>query len=188
MKSKLGKESEILDSGTSQEKIKLLENLECADDSKIIIKIINCLNDPDIRVRGEAFSSLVLNKNKISNFLIDALKDSRKNIRGFGALVLANRNDTFSIPQIVNLLKDEHSMVRSCALGALGHLRAEEAKNIIHNYIFDSNIEVRKSALQALIILDEKISEKEILEITKEKDEEIDQLIIKIKKSGPEGI
>ena len=179
---------EILDSGTSEEKINLLEKLENANDSKIIKKIINCLDDPDIRVRGEAFSSLILNKNKISNFLIDSLKDSRKNIRGFGALVLANRNDTISIPQIVNLLKDERSMVRSCALGALGHLRAKEAKNNIRENIFDSNIEVRKSAVQALINLDEKISEREILEISKEKDGELEQLIIKIKKSGPEGI
>ncbi|MDH3276626.1 MAG: HEAT repeat domain-containing protein [Nitrosopumilus sp.] len=179
---------EILESGTSEEKIKILETFDCTNDPKIVKKIINCLDDPDIKVRGEAFSSLVLNKNTISNFLIDGLKDSRKNIRGFGALVLANRNDTFSIPQIIDLLKDERSMVRSCALGALGHLRAKEAKNIIRNYILDSNIEVRKSALQALINLDEKISDDEIFEISKEKDDELDQLIVKIKKSGPEGI
>ncbi|HUU48662.1 MAG TPA: HEAT repeat domain-containing protein [Nitrosopumilaceae archaeon] len=179
---------EILESGTSEEKIKILETLEITDDSKIVNKIINCLDDPDIKVRGEAFSSLVLNKNKISKFLIDSLKDSRKNIRGFVALVLANRNDTSSVPAIMELVKDEHSMVRSCALGALGHLRAKEAKRIIHNCILDSNIEVRKSALQALINLDEKISEKELLEISKEKDVELKQLIIKMKKSGPEGI
>jgi HEAT repeat protein len=184
----LGREIEILESGTNEEKIKILETLEITDDSKIVKKIINCLDDPNIEVRGEAFSSLMLNKNKISKFLIDCLKDSRKNIRGYGVLVLANRNDSSSIPTIMELVKDEHSMVRSCALGALGHLRAKEAKDIIHNSIFDSNIEVRKSALQALINLDEKISEEDLLKISREIDAESEQLIVKIKKSGPEGI
>ena len=181
-------EIEILESGTSEEKIKILETLEITDNSKIVKKIINCLDDPDIRVRGEAFSSLVLNKNNIANFLIDSLKDPRKNIRGFGVLVLANRNDTSSIFAIIGLLKDEHSMVRSCALGALGHLRAKGVNDLIHSNILDANIEVRKSALQALINLDEKISEKELLELAKEKDVEMKRLILKIKKSGPEGI
>jgi HEAT repeat protein len=184
----LGQEIKILDSGTSKEKIKILERLESTDDFKIIKKIISCLDDSDIKVRGEAFSSLVLNKKKISNLLIDSLKNSSKNIRGFGALVLANRNDMDSIPAIINLVKDESSMVRSCALGSLGHLRAGEAKNIVHNCILDSNIEVRKSALQAMINLEEEISEKEILEISKEKDSELEQLMFKLKKSGPEGI
>ncbi|NOQ44687.1 MAG: HEAT repeat domain-containing protein [Nitrosopumilus sp.] len=184
----MGQEIKILDSGTSKEKIKILERLESTDDFKIIKKIISCLDDSDIKVRGEAFSSLVLNKKKISNLLIDSLKNSSKNIRGFGALVLANRNDTDSIPAIINLVKDESSMVRSCALGSLGHLRAGEAKNTVHNCILDSNIEVRKSALQAMINLEEEISEKEILEISKEKDSELEQLMFKLKKSGPEGI
>ena len=184
----MGQEIKILDSGTSKEKIKILERLESTDDFKIIKKIISCLDDSDIKVRGEAFSSLVLNKKKISNLLIDSLKNSSKNIRGFGALVLANRNDMDSIPAIINLVKDESSMVRSCALGSLGHLRAGEAKNTVHNCILDSNIEVRKSALQAMINLEEEISEKEILEISKEKDSELEQLMFKLKKSGPEGI
>ena len=184
----MGQKIKILDSGTSKEKIKILERLESTDDFKIIKKIISCLDDSDIKVRGEAFSSLVLNKNKISNLLIDSLKNSSKNIRGFGALVLANRNDIDSIPAIINLVKDESSMVRSCALGSLGHLRAGEAKNTVHNCILDSNIEVKKSALQAMINLEEEISENEIVEISKEKDSELEQLMFKLKKSGPEGI
>ncbi len=184
----MGQEIEILESGTSKEKIKILEILESTDDFKIIAKIIDCLDDPDIKVRGEAFSSLVLNKNKISNLLIQSLKDSSKNIRGFVSLVLANRNDTSAIPAIIELVNDERSLVRSCALGSLGHLRAKEAKDTVHNYILDSNIEVKKSALQAMINLEGEISEKEILEISKEKDIELQQLIVKLKKSGPEGI
>ena len=76
-------EVKILDSGTSEEKIKVLESLESVNNFETIKKIISCLDDPDIKVRGEAFSSLVLNKNKISNLLIDSLKDSCKNIRGY---------------------------------------------------------------------------------------------------------
>jgi len=56
--------------------------------------MISNLDDDDIEVRGEAFSSLVLNKNKISNFLINSLNATNKNIRGFMLLVLANRNET----------------------------------------------------------------------------------------------
>ena len=181
-------EIEILEYGTTEEKIRILEVLESVEKVETVKKIISCLDDPDVKVRGEAFSSLVLNKNKISNLLIESLKDSRKNIRGFGALVLANRNDASSIPAIIDLVKDEHSMVRSCALGALGHLKAREAKDTIHNCVLDSNIEVKKSALQAMINLEEEISEKEILEILNEKDFELEQLIVKLKKSGPEGI
>ena len=150
--------------------------------------MIICLDDPDIKVRGEAFSSLILNKNKISNLLIESLNSESKNIRGFVALVLANRKDTSTIPSIINLVEDEHFMVRAFALGALGHLRAKEAKDVVHKGILDSNIEVRKSALQAMINLKEEISEKEILEISKEKDSELEQLISTLKKSGPEGI
>ena len=178
----------MLESGTSEEKIKILENLEGVEDSVIVKKIINCLDDPDIKVRGEAFSSLVLNKNKISDLLIESLSDSRKNIRGYGALVLANRNESIAIPQIIELVKDERSMVRSCAIGSLGHLRANKAKEVIHRCIFDPNIEVRKSALQALININGEISEREILEIFDENDLELKQLILKLKKSGPEGI
>ena len=181
-------EIEILEYGTSEEKIRILEVLESVEKVEIVKKIISCLDDPDVKVRGEAFSSLVLNKNKISNLLIESLKDSRKNIRGFVALVLANRNDTSSIPAIIDLVKDDHSMVRSCALGSLGHLKAREAKDTIHNCVLDSNIEVKKSALQAMINIEGEISEKEILEISKEQDFELEQLIIKLKKSGPEGI
>ncbi len=167
-------EIEILESGTSEEKIEILEVLESVENFEIVKKIISCLDDPDVKVRGEAFSSLVLNKNKISNLLIESLKDSRKNIRGFAALVLANRNDTSSIPAIIDLVKDERSMVRSCALGSLGHLKAREAKDTVHNCILDSNIERKKSALQAMINLKGEISEKEILENTKEKDFELE--------------
>ena len=184
----MGQEFEILESGTSKDKIKILGILDSTDDVKIIKKMINCLDDPDIKVRGEAFSSLILNKNKIESLLIGSLNDPNKNTRGFGALVLANRNDTSAISAIIDLVNDESSLVRSCALGALGHLRAKEAKEIIHKCILDSNLEVRKSALQALINLDGEISEKEILEISKEQDCELERLIIKLKKSGPEGI
>ena len=181
-------EIEILESGNSEEKIKILENLETTENSKIIKKIISCLDDPDIKVRGEAFSSLILNKNEISNFLIESLQDSRKNVRGFASLVLANRNNTNAITAIIPLVDDERSMVRGCALGALGHLRAAEAKSVVHNCILDSNVEVKKSALQAMINLGEEISEEEISEILKQKDTELENLIIKLKKSGPEGI
>ena len=174
--------SKVLEFGSSDEKIKILETLDDVDNPEILEKVISKLDDDDIQVRGEAFSSLVLNKNKISNFLINSLNAANKNVRGFTSLVLANRNETSAIPEIIKLVKDERSMVRSCALGALGHLKAQEAKNIFLEALSDSNLEVKKSALQAIIDLKIVISDDKIKEIFKEKDSEIEKMILLMKK------
>lgn len=173
---------EILDLGTSEEKIKILESLSFTDNIEIIQKIISKLDDDDIKVRGEAFSSLILNENKISDLLINSLGSQNKNIRGYAALVLSNRNDSSAIPEIIKLTYDQSSMVRSCALGALGHLKAKEAKKVICNCLFDSNLEVKKSALQAIIDLGYSLTEDEIKEISKEKDSELDRLLDNVKR------
>ncbi|MDX1595478.1 MAG: HEAT repeat domain-containing protein [Nitrosopumilaceae archaeon] len=174
--------SQILDSGTSQEKINILEKLSNSTDHKIIKKIISKLDDPDIQVRGEAFSCLILNPNKISELLIDSLKDERKNVRGFTALVLANRKDISAISSVIPLTKDDSSRVRGCALGALGYLKAHEAKKEIDDCLLDENIEVRKSALKAIVDIGESIPEEKIQEISKNKDREIENLLVQVKK------
>lgn len=79
-------------------------------------------------------------------------------------------------------------MVRACAIGALGYLKAQEAKEIFLESLLDSNLEVRKSALQAVIDLNITISENKMNEISKEEDPEIKKLLSLLKKSGPEGI
>ena len=62
--------SKVLETGSSEEKIKILESLENIKNPEFLEKIISKLDDDDIQVRGEAFSTLVLNENKISkNFL-----------------------------------------------------------------------------------------------------------------------
>ena len=174
--------SKVLELGSCEEKIKILEILDSTTNPEILEKIISKLDDDDIQVRGEAFSSLVLNENKISNFLIKSLNSTSKNIRGFASLVLANRNETTAIPEILKLVKDERSMVRECAIGALGYLKAQEAKETFLKSLSDSNLEVRKSALQAIIDLNIIISENKIKEITKEKDPEIEKLLSQLKK------
>jgi len=174
--------SKVLEFGSSDEKIKILETLDDIDNPEILEKVISKLDDDDIQVRGEAFSSLVLNKNKISNFLINSLDAANKNVRGFASLVLANRNETSAIPEIIKLVKDERSMVRSCALGALGYLKAQEAKDVFLEALSDSNLEVKKSALQAIIDLKIWISDEKIKEIFKEKDSEIEKMIFSIRK------
>tara|TARA_Y100000758_G_C15911217_1_gene371524 strand:+ start:179 stop:715 length:537 start_codon:yes stop_codon:yes gene_type:complete len=173
---------EILESGSSKEKIKILETLEKIDEPKILEKIIMKLDDDDIQVRGEAYSSLVLNENKISNFLIKNLSSTSKNIRGFTSLILANRNETSTIPEIIKLAKDEHSSVRSCVIGSLGFLKAYEAKEIFIQSLLDSNLEVKKSALKAIIDLDIKISNEMMIEISKESDYKIEKLVSKLKR------
>ena len=172
----------VLESGSSEEKIKILETLDKTDNPEVLEKIISKLDDDSIQVRGEAFSSLVLNKNKISDFLIQNLNSTSKNIRGFAALALANRNETNAIPNITKLAKDERSMVRSCAIGALGHLKAKEAKDVFLDSVSDTNLEVRKSALQAIINMKFPISEERIKEISKDADSDLLKMISKLKK------
>jgi len=172
----------ILECGNSEEKIKLLETLNDTYNPEILEKIILKLSDDDIQVRGEAFSSLVLNKNKISDVLIKNLNSGDKNIRSFSTLVLANRNEVNSIQEIMKLANDEHSIVRSCVIGALEFLKAQEAKEIFLESLLDSNLEVRKSALHAIINLNITISEDRMEKIVKEKDHEMEKMLSKLKK------
>mgnify|MGYP006129940821 CR=1 FL=1 len=123
---KLARIQEILDSGTKDDKISIIESLSQSSDQEVINKIITKLDDSEIEIRGEAFSSLFLNKNDISKFLIDALSSENKNIKAFSALVLANRGDANAIPALELLAKDPSSMVESCALGALEYLRTNK--------------------------------------------------------------
>ena len=113
---------QILDFGSNKDKINVLESLCQSSDQEIINEIISKLDDSEIQVRGEAFSSLFINKNDISQFLINALISENKNIKAFSALVLANRGDANAIPALELLSKDPSSMVSSCALGALEYL------------------------------------------------------------------
>ena len=119
---------QILDSGSMEDKIIVLESLSQSSDQETVNKIISKLDDSEIEVRGEAFSSLFINKNDISEFLIDALGSENKNIKAFSALVLANRGDVNAIPAIELLAKDPSSTVGSCALGALEYLRANKSR------------------------------------------------------------
>ena len=125
--------NQILDSGSMEDKIIVLESLSQSSDQETVNKIISKLDDSEIEVRGEAFSSLFLNKNDISEFLIDALSSESNNIKGFSALVLANRGDANAIPALELLAKDPSSMVSSYALGAIEYLRANKSSKENHN-------------------------------------------------------
>ena len=172
----------ILESGTTQNKIKILETLYNTNNLKILEQIILKLNDDSIQVRGEAFNALLLNKNEISKTLIDNLSSSNKNIKGFTSLVLANRNEKRAIPEIIKIVNNEHEMVRSCAIGALGYLKADKITDIILKLLSDSNLEVQKSALQAAIQVNTIISKNKIDEISKNNDQQIKNLLLKLKK------
>ena len=50
--------SKVLETGSSEEKIKILESLENIKNPEFLEKIISKLDDDDIQVRGEAFSTL----------------------------------------------------------------------------------------------------------------------------------
>ena len=149
---------------------------------KILEQVISKLDDDDIQVRGEAFNALLLNQNEISKILIHNLNSSNKNIKSFTSLVLANRNEKSAIPEIIKLVNNEHGMVRSCAIGALGYLKAEKITEIILKLLSDSNLEVQKSALQAAIQTNIIISKNKIGEILKSDDQQIKNLLLKLKK------
>ena len=172
----------ILELGNSEKKIKILETLHNTNELKILEQIILRLNDDSIQVRGEAFNALLLNQNQISKILIDNLSSPNKNIRGFTSLVLANRNEKSAIPEIIKLIEDKHEMVRSCAIGALGYLKADKITDIILKLLSDSNLEVQKSALQAAIQVNAIISKNKIEEISKNNDQQIKNLLLKLKK------
>jgi HEAT repeat protein len=82
----------------------------------------------------------------------------------------------------MKLANDEHSIVRSCVIGALEFLKAQEAKEIFLESLLDSNLEVRESALHAIINLNITISEDKMEQIVKEKDPEMKKLLSKLKK------
>ena len=172
----------ILESENSQEKIRILETLHNTNNVQILQQIILRLNDDSIQVRGEAFNALILNQNKISKILIDNLKSTNKNIKGFTALVLANRNEKSAIPEIVKLVDDKHGMVRSCAIGSLGYLKAETMADVILNAFSDYNLDVQKSALQAAIQANILVTKEKIKEISKNDDPQIQNLLLKLKK------
>ena len=169
--------SQILNNDNKDEKISLLSSLIDIRDSMIIREIISALDDNEIRVRGEAFSSLFLNDNDISEVLISSLTDGSKNIRSFSALILANRGNSNSINSLIDLTKDASGMVRSCAFGALGYLKAKQAKKEIHAGIFDENIEVKKSAAFALYLIGEKFSKLERKELEKQDDSNFQKIL-----------
>ena len=160
-------------------KIITISKLAHLTDEKIITKMISLLDDSDITIRGEIFSVLCLNKNDISEILINSLSEASKNVRAFCSLILANRNDRNAIESIIKLTSDYSSIVRSCAFGALGHLRAKNASNEIRQGIFDSDVEVKKSAAHALILVNEEFSDAEIIELEKQEDSEFRKILKK---------
>lgn len=167
----------ILREGTKDEKKKMLESLSQTDDPKIIDKIVSRLDDTDIEIRGEAFSALLLNSNEISDILVKSLGHQSKNVRGYLALVLANRNSHDAIPSIIALADDQSAMVRSCAVGALGYLKARQAVQAIAKCLADPNIEVRKSAIKSAI----DIGSPDLLECVESEDPEIRQMLESVK-------
>jgi HEAT repeat protein len=167
----------IIESGSKKEKIHSLELETDAKDPKILGLIISELDDKDIEVRGEAFSTLMLNENDISDILIEGLKNQNKNIRGYSALILANRNDKKGIAKIVELTADESAMVRSCAVGALGHMKANQACLAIRKCLDDSNLEVKKSAIKSAIDIGDKNLLEKLDDLSKENDPEIEKLL-----------
>jgi len=158
------------------EQIRIIESVSRTGDMQAIRKAILLLNHPDMEIRGEAFGSLALNGNEISQVLIEALAHGEKNVRAFAALILANRGDHDSVGPLRRLTVDQSPMVRSCALGALGYLGAREAEAEIRGRFADKVLEVKKSALAAAIDVGLRITEREAAILSEGGDDELDRL------------
>ena len=144
---------------------------------EIIEEMMRLFDDKNIEIRGEVFSTLFLNKNNILKELINGLSHKSKNIRAYVILVLANRNEKNAIKEISKLTIDPSGLVRTCAYGALGHLEAKETAKEMHEGVFDSDIEVVKSAAYALSRIGEEISQKEIEEVHSFDDQDFEKIL-----------
>lgn len=140
----------------------ILPKLTQTNDPEIIWEIISLFDAEKIEIRGEVFSTLFLNENDILEQLLKGLKHESKNVRGYTLLVIANRNEKDATKEIIELTNDSSGLVRTCAYGALGHLKVKESSKELHQGIFDSNLEAVKSAAYALTRINEKISQEEI--------------------------
>ena len=143
-------------------RLDILPKLTQTNDPEIIWEIISLFDAEKIEIRGEVFSTLFLNENDILEQLLRGLKHESKNVRGYTLLVIANRNEKDAIKEIIELTNDSSGLVRTCAYGALGHLKVKESSKELHQGIFDSNLEAVKSAAYALARIKEKISQEEI--------------------------
>jgi len=164
---RLGRE-EILESFKNDaSKKSIVSRLSQNKDPEIIQKMIELFDDDDIEIRGEVFSTLLLNQNEIFEELILGLGHESKNVRAYVTLVLANRNEKNGIKEIRKLTNDPSGLVRTCAYGALGHLEVKESAKELHQGIFDSNLEAVKSAAYSLARIGERISDEEIEELNR---------------------
>ena len=143
-------------------RLDILPKLTQTNDPEIIWEIISLFDAERIEIRGEVFSTLFLNENDILEQLLRGLKHESKNVRGYTLLVIANRNEKDATKEIIELTNDSSGLVRTCAYGALGHLKVKESSKELHQGIFDSNLEAVKSAAYALARINEKISQEEI--------------------------
>ena len=143
-------------------RLDILPKLTQTNDPEIIWEIISLFDAERIEIRGEVFSTLFLNENDILEQLLRGLKHESKNVRGYTLLVIANRNEKDATKEIIELTNDSSGLVRTCAYGALGHLKVKESSKELHQGIFDSNLEAVKSAAYALSRIKEKISQEEI--------------------------
>tara|TARA_Y100000590_G_scaffold22211_1_gene25614 strand:+ start:16 stop:549 length:534 start_codon:yes stop_codon:yes gene_type:complete len=155
----------------------VLSKLTQTNDLEIIQEMIALFDDNRIEIRGEVFSSLFLNDNDIFESLVWGTKHESKSVRAYVTLVLANRNEKRAIKDIQRLTNDSSGLVRTCAYGALGHLKAKECKKELHEGVLDLNIEAVKSAVYALARIDESISKKEREGLSKFDDPDFEKIL-----------
>ncbi len=139
----------MLDDSEPLARAHLLEDLLPDSDENIVRCVVECFADKSLRVRGEAFAWLITMNEDISKTVSECLNHADRHVRGYCALVLANRGDSKKSKEIAHLVKDESSMVRSCAAGALGYLKSAEYGGAILGLFDDESDEVRESAKHA---------------------------------------
>ena len=158
------------------------------------IRVINgqqtVINNYCIGLTGYRFRGAFVIMNGVPNSTInryhqakDAVVENNTFINCDNIQLCAGSDDERSaIPEIIKLVEDKHGTVRSCAIGALGYLKAKKITDIVLKLLSDSNLEVQKSALQVAIQTDIIVSADKIKEIEKSADLQIKNLLLKLKK------
>ena len=107
--------------------------------------------------------------------LIDRLKDVDAEVRAAAAQSLGKLEDARAVPGLVAALSDREASVRSAAAGALGTFTDARAISGLTRLLSDSSRDVRKEALGALSDYEEGISAPPIIRLLDDSDADLRQ-------------
>jgi len=108
-------------------------------------------NDPQDVVRIEALKAIVLvDKNKAFEYLTDALKNNRNDVKKEAAEMLGKSGNVMAADPLIQALQDKNGIVRMYSIDALGELNDPRAVMPLVACLNDKSFFVRLSAVHVL--------------------------------------